>query len=168
MTSSLCPAYSRWVSKVLIDVLFSRYLFSLFVWQTSQTLLAPAVLLHMCKVQRSAWACVWAVGPSGIKPTSCLTDSNSLYVFLTPSHTSRLRLLSLRWMLLWMPCRVLGWAPPTTCRPTIRMPRACFSGFPGRQTSGTPSSSSFRFGSTCGLPWALSSSGWLWSETGLT
>ncbi len=48
------------------------------------------------------------------------------------------------------------------------MPRACFSGSPGRQTSGTPSSSSSRFGFTCGLQWALSSSGWPWSETGLT
>lgn len=81
---------------------FSRYLFNLFVWQTSQTLLTPGVLLHMCKVQRSAWACVWVVGPSGIKPTSCVTDSNSLVFYLTHSHITRLRFLSLlrlRWTL---------------------------------------------------------------------
>lgn len=81
----LCAAYSdgdtdwRFVSPLS---------FHLCLWgKPSQTPPTPSVLLHMCKVQRSACACVWVVGPSGIKPTSCLTDSNSPFHFLL-THTS--------------------------------------------------------------------------------
>lgn len=60
---------------------FPAILPSLFVWQTTrERYWLPHVLLHMCKVQRSAWACVWAVGPPGIKtPSSWLTHSLSLH-----------------------------------------------------------------------------------------
>ena len=84
----LTSSVLRTVTEILIDVLFPRYLFT-FVCEAkpSQTPPTPSVLLHMCKVQRSACACVWVVGPSGIKPTSCLTDSNSPFHFLL-THTS--------------------------------------------------------------------------------
>lgn len=136
---------------------------------------SPGVLLLMCKVQRSACACVWVVGPSGIKPTSCVTDSNTLVVSSTHLHT-RLSLsyslcFCVRWwwlMLSWTPCRALASAPLTTCRPTTRTLRVCSSGFPGLQISETPSSSSSLCGFTCARRWRWSWSGWLWLETGST
>lgn len=162
--------FSRWLSEILIDVVFfPRYLWALFVWETTgERSWLPPVLLHMYKVQRSAWACVWAVGPPGIKNQAAdsLTASVCIPLFLVKlSHKS---LEIHRWTLSWMPCRASGWAAPTTCRPTTRTPRVCSCGCPGPLTWGTPSSSSSRSGSSCGPQWALSLSGWLWLETGLT
>lgn len=161
---SLCTVILRYWLTFCFPVIFPN----LFVWHASQTLVTASVLLHMRKVQRSACACVWVVGPSTIKTASCLADNSTL---CSSTHTSLdwdFFLLTLRCLMpWWTPCRVSGWAAPTTCRPTTKMPRACFSGSPGRLIWGTPSSSSSPFGFTCGLQWASSWSGWLWSETGL-